>query len=538
MADSFVEDSFEEDAAAPPEAPPAAPEEEPKLPDPGLLRTIVSQGLQGFTKGGSDEAVGGITQLTGQVKPGMGWKRADGSMDLIKTDQDAYRAGRDTERDVLKGASQHHPVASFLSQVGGDIASDAVAAGLGVPGVGSGPYNALTGALTGFLSNDADLTSEKRTPENVASAMLSTGVGGAAGYAVPKVGGWAAKKVASGARNAAEGLKNFAEERAVKVLGRDLGGLLHEGVGRAREVGRDMLDSGVLRGFFGTTTEQAGERVGALEKQRGEALGEVIKQLDAKMSPDQKLNVDRFADYLEKKLGHPEAPADKGVGEFLQGEIGAIRERLNPKMPMSQATLTREPAATANLGLEQVEKLLKRPYQARARYDKTQGPNQEGIKRLASEIRAKGEEMANDVVSKNAPELAGAFKSAKDKFGLASEAADIAEKQLGRDLKNRFLSPTDYGAGMAAASNTAAKGPEAALESTLTALAHKFLRERGSSVAAKGADKAADLTKRFTVATDLLGKYGPEAGAYMTRYLLREYPGAAEEFLRSQAEAP
>jgi hypothetical protein len=103
--------------------------------DPGFLRSLVSSGYQGAYKGGSDEVAGAITR--GRVSPGEGaaWRQPDGSTVPLNTGWDVYRAGRNSEREVLRGAREHWPKTSFAAEVGGDLLSDFLLSRAGLPGV-------------------------------------------------------------------------------------------------------------------------------------------------------------------------------------------------------------------------------------------------------------------------------------------------------------------------------------------------------------------------------------------------------------------
>lgn len=202
-------------APAPPGPESVSPEEYgPQLPpdfevpplsaDPGWWSTVGRQLLQGYFKGGSDEAIGGITRAA--VPPGTGWKQPSGDVAFLKTSGDVYRAGRDTERAALEAGREHYPKTAFAAQALGDIASDMTLRGLGVPGVGAQPYNIVMGALTGVLSSDAEMTPDAATEESVARGLAAGGLGAYAGkYAgqlgdvlgtgVAKAGGWAGRQL-------------------------------------------------------------------------------------------------------------------------------------------------------------------------------------------------------------------------------------------------------------------------------------------------------------------------------------------------------
>lgn len=515
---------------------PAAPEEDD---GPGFLEGALRSYTSGAFKGGHDEAFGELGEkFSGKgahglaPEAGKAMKMPDGTTRFLKTDDDVYRAVRDYERQSGKKFSEKHPTADFILSTAGDLTSDAALLG----GKALKPlYSGLMGAATGFLGSDADLTDDKRTTGEMLKAGGNTALSGVLGAVLPVAVPAAAKKLGGFAK----GAKDFAEERAVKVLGRDLGGLLDQGMGRVRELGRDLLDSKTVR--FGTDTEKAAERIGALEKDRGQLLDGVISQLDDMAGPGDKLNVNEFAFKLKDKLASGANPADAGVRDFIKNEIGKIKELAAPIGKSFREG--REPIPvlpdTANLTIRQAEEMLKRPYQAKVkRWRATREADpQEALKQLSGGIKDEVEGLVDRVAEKSAPEMKGLFQSAKKRFGLAAEGADIAEKQLGRNLKNRFTSPTDYAAGMVGATE-AATAPEKSLQGAAMAMAHKLLRERGSSAVAVTADKVADIAKRLEILPRFIQKTGGPTATYVIRELFRDHPEIAEQLLGTDEKGP
>lgn len=503
--------------------------------EPGFLEGSLRSFVEGGTHSSYGEGAGlaaekfggkGIKGLKAQL--GKALKMPDGSVRSLATDDDVYRAVRDWNDQADDKHREKHPVTAFLISALGGMTADAAAAG---PKLLKKGYQIGTGALSGLMGSRADLTDDKRDTGEILKAGAGTAFGGTVAAAAPAVLPYLGKKL-TGAGNA---LKDFAEERAVKVLGRDLDGLLEGGKHRVNELGRDLLDSGVVswgrKNLLGTTTEDAAERIDDLAITRRQKLDGIIDMLDDVAKPEDKLKVSGLVDRARKTLAAGKAPAERGLRDTISGEIDEVAKLAAPIGTSSASGAVRPLLPeTAELTLRQTEELLKRPYAKRVNWEKTpsaSATNQEALRRLSSFLKREGEAQAQNIVEKRAPDMAGEFISAKNQYGNAAEAAKIAGKQIKRDLKNNLVKPTDYAAGMAgaaAAAGEATSGPTAAA----WALANHVLKGRGNSIAAVSADKIADLAKKLQTREMILQKYGPAVGQYMSRELLRDYPEVFE----------
>lgn len=270
-----------EGATSAPAAPvevPTAPQtpQEPALtappPDPGFLRTVGSGLLHGFFKSGSDEAAGAIAAAGTNLMPGARYRQPDGTTRKLESSGDLYRAVRDTERQIDAGGREHRPVVSFLSNMAGDIASDAALGALGVP-VASTGYQAASGALSGLLGSDAELTGQGG---GAMSALGSTALGGALGALAPKVGAAVAQSLPGGMARFRAWLEEQAIDKARKVLtnGADQ---LSTRRPVADSAVREALDSGAID-VWGTT-KGAFQALEELAETRGANYGGIIDRL-------------------------------------------------------------------------------------------------------------------------------------------------------------------------------------------------------------------------------------------------------------------
>lgn len=221
-------------------APPAArTEAAPATQDPGIMQTLAHKFLQGTAKRGSDELIGAAAQA--------------GNKSTVSSGNDVYRTGRDNERRVLAAIDEHHPVLGGIAEAAGDVGTDVLAHIAGVP-VANQVYQTASGALSGFLGSDAELTSDKVTPSSAGQALADTAFGGAVGY----VGGKYVAPVVGG---------------AVDAVGGAVGGVLKKG---AQETKEALV--GPLRKAAAAGLEEAGQ------KAEGTAAQEVLSQNAAEIA--------------------------------------------------------------------------------------------------------------------------------------------------------------------------------------------------------------------------------------------------------------
>jgi hypothetical protein len=285
--------------------------------DPGLATSMGHKFLSGFTKRFSDEIIGKGTQATVDADPSGSTQWRDHSAKsgtrALKTGQDVYHAGRNGERDVLKRAGEHHPVPSFVAEVGGDIASDAVLGAFGAP-VGSPAYQAIAGAASGVGGSDSD---------SVGGMLWDGAKGGLAGYLLPKVGGAIAKKVAPAGigakfRDALGGRIKAAETEIAERAGKKLAEARSKAWGpygqKVAELNRklEIID----RRFPGATDEQI---AAALTKEGHPAQAAAITAMREQLF---KANAEGFSE-----VGNALATQKEGWDAFKRG-AGDLGEQM------------------------------------------------------------------------------------------------------------------------------------------------------------------------------------------------------------------
>jgi hypothetical protein len=260
---------------APPQKATSA-ESPPPAADPGLARTLGRGFLQGFLKQGADEATGAIGRLH-DVGPGARYRMGDGTTRPVETKGDMYRAVREDEREIERGAREHWAAPAFVANMAGDLASDAALQYLGVP-VTSTPYQVASGALSGFLGSDAELSTDTVEPGAAASAAGSTALGAGLGYVMPKVGTAVARALPGALARLRSGFESSALDKARKVLTAGSGQLA-----RRKPVSdaaaREALDTGAIP-IWGTT-EGAFQRLKETAAIRGKTYADILEELQA-----------------------------------------------------------------------------------------------------------------------------------------------------------------------------------------------------------------------------------------------------------------
>jgi hypothetical protein len=467
------------------------PPREAALPaDPGVLAAIRASFGQGGLKGGSDEVIGGLTRALGPSGvPGH-------------TSADVYRRARDAEREVLRGAQEHYPVPSLLADLSGDLASDFLVSRLGVPGVGSTPYNVAVGALSGFNRSEADLSEGRATPENIMAAGTETAAGGAMGYVAPKVGekigkglsgagAWAGRKaggmLSDGATSLEEGLRRFAQERALKAAGyiqKDFPRAAKK-LERLRQSGQTLLDEpGLIRP--GTSSATIADRLEPIVEREGKAIGRYLDDADAAAGSSFAYDPARLAAQAETTIATPalENPSVYGQGQRVATWIERLRAAERAKAARGDPLTFREANA------------IKGDLQDLTFNNRGDVPISQ---RRADQLQRL---MTRDLDQQMRPfigeDALREFRNARSKYGTFKEALDKSTQGANRETGNNFLRIDDRQAAEAGAMVAGAPG------AAVAGGASKLLRGRGDSVAAVGADRL--------VKSGALGRLpGPEA---------------------------
>lgn len=457
---------------------------------------------------------------------------------------DAYRGTRDEGRTQKEAIRERSPGQFIAGQVGGGVATSFLSplrAATAAKGVGgAAKTGAALGAVGGLGASNADLT-QGEFGQAAADAAAGAALGGGAGALGYGVGRGVARVAphlsrAVGAmlpakEEVADLLRRFAEGRAFKAAGpmlKDFRQIVgQKGTNRPNEIGRELLDSGAVGA--GDDVEAIAEKLAPLRNQAGEQVGMAVEALDnaavAGAVPTNLLSPAMLAAKAEKELLRPmesfKGPADLPKIRALLRRIDELR-----KMP------------TANQpGTFQAIEKLKQQYDDLINYARqTKAPAAEQVSRdLRGVVNAQSERVADAVD----PALGALFKGAKRRYELLAPAESMASDRALRDSANRAISPSDYIAGAAEHAKPKGDGLLGQVAGIGTALAHKYIRERGNSALAVAADAIANLiddpTLRAKAVTAITR--APNLAPALVR-AAEQGPGALERALLSLRERP
>lgn len=508
---------------------PEPPRPPPETKDPGFLRTIGRQALSGFFKQGSDEAMGALGQTAMPESGGVGYRMPDGTTRYVKTGDDLYRAVRDDEREVLRGANEHRPILSMLANMGGDIASDMALKALGVP-VDSSAYQTAVGALGGLLGSDAELSTDNVKASDAVTAGGSALVGGALGYAVPKVGAAVSRHVLPAVMpRVRQAFEDYAIGKGRRVLLNGADALAGNKELAAESV-REALESGAIRPF--RTTQDAYRSLETLAEMRGENYASILQRLQEAgvEGPGVEDLARRFsAEYADRWYN---SGANKDIANVFLREADNVRNVA--------------PEDAVNLDLLQAER-IKRVLQNEARWDRLRETGLDEAKQEVSSVYRSEIERAIEDAGNIVPpgsevaQLADEFIPVKQQLSRTIDARDAAERGQAAAAKRRGISFTDYLAAGAAAGG----GPATQL---MAAMGNNFARTRGTSAVAAGAYGASKVARNLA-RPEAAEAFGNELGALAGRQvqvdkaegLARrgEAPGMAEfrDYVRANPQA-
>lgn len=346
-------------------------------------------------------------------------------------------------------------------------------------------------------------------------------VGGAAGKYVPQAIG--AAKGLPGA------LRDFAELRAVKALNPQLKNLRGMDEQAIKDLGRELLDRKMVT--FGDSSAEVTKRLAGEVERSGGAVGEALDAAEAAAAGG--------------------SPVNLGNVQFNLGQEASGISPLRPDLRgayQSQAEVLAD--APQRMGIREGE-MAKRALQEQVNYavpTNEQKASNQALEQAAKYLRGEVERGIGEVGEQTGnPNLLGNFLTAKQRYAPMQQALDIAEAGSLRDFRNRWVSPSDYGAGLGqfVRSGQGEAAPSAlggSLTGAAAALAHKAMRQRGSASLAKGADVAANelglLGQSLGVAEPLAEYAGQAMGPGFSRAggALSQYFGMGDQPVQASTE--
>lgn len=428
---------------------------------------------------------------------------------------------------------------------GAGVTGETVLGRAALRGAGMGAAGAVEGAAYGLGTSiaDAALQDTEWTADKGLAAMsdgawygLATGAPIGVGGSLISSAGKAALTKMVGGKSFKQAVQDFAETRAVKQVTGNNVAIYNEITNfganpeRINRIGRKILDRELP---LGGSIDEAARAVDNQVTHAVERMKGVAAELDnAGVKVDSASVLGKVDEQLDK-LRAVDLTSYKQIANRLEREVSPFRKRVEAGRVFSVGT---DGAATVRRNYKDLS--FSEMWDLRKKLDDTirwssrqANPATDALKALRknfddalTETIDREATGAADMLAKNAdsPEnvqriagLRDEWKAAKEDFADFKSISDGIDTERLRQQKNRFISPSDYGVaatganilGTLAGISTGSIGV-GALTSMATgavgSLTHKFIRERGSGVLAKMADRISKMEIRTTRAARVL----------------------------------
>ena len=421
---------------------------------------------QGASAGFSDELAGGVEAL-GRA---AGLEGAGGDLTEIgladdgptldwEVLRDAYRRGRQKERENLKKDSKDNPITSGASELAGAIVSpvNKIAKGMSLTKGG-----ATIGGITGLGQSEG---------EDLGSIAYDTGKGVVIGGVIGKATDAASPLIQKGVQKISEGSKNLAERFAARALGAERGTIKKLGQDKVQEIGRYALDENLLTPL--SNTDDVIARNAAKQAEGAAKMNEVYSAIDD--AGKSSFNPLEVAAKVDDKIGDfYRSPINKGETNQLENTLESILMRGNGNIPLKEAqALKQELGKVANWKNNVV--VTDKEKMARDAYGVISSQIDEAVEQGAKEIGSEG--------------LQNTLAKGKELFGNSKGAEELLTNKLAREQGNKLLGLTDYGLLGGGAAATLMSGGTAAIPSLAMLGAKKGLEKYGAQTSALALDK-------------------------------------------------
>jgi hypothetical protein len=535
--------------------------------------------LQGLRQ--ANPITSGVTEVAGAVAPvalsgGAGAAGAAGTAGRAAgairaagaLPRAAAAAGSLVERGIARGLAG-------LGYEGTTLAGRAAAGALKL-----GAAGATEGAIYGgaAAANDAVLRGDEITAEKIVSgmghgALFGGAVGGALGAAGPLASAGLSKLVPK-----KEALTKLAQEQALKSVARgtDIRRLAGRATGEAAEqrlaaTADDLLNykfqSGPQKGervfVPGRNVDELLGRISTAKEEIGAALGGVKKELSEQMAaagknPDVGEFLRRVKEQVTDPLMSSKSPGAMSKARAVERELAIIRQEHEAQLAARAAaeagevvpvrlpdgsTQMRPRTAPPSMTFEELDAVRGRLRELFQPQEAAAGGLTPPPPKSAKYLQ-KTERILADYLKENAAdalvrmgENPNAFNELNRQFHSFRQLEQIAGKNANQALGNRMISPSDHALGMASFLGSMASGGVGALGSMATGaaatVANKLLRERGNSVVADMARRAAEMDSSIDRVAQVLagraekGKAPALAAAFQGENLRETYDKTA-----------
>lgn len=324
------------------------------------------------------------------------------------------------------------------------------------------------------------------------------------------------------------GIREFADQRTMKALGATQSTLKRMGrnyesaaatsTNVARAVRDATLDDGTKVFQWNQSPVELAERTEQATQEAGQKLGAFRERADKifEAHPEIAPDVGALADRIEKDVV---GPLDLHPSSLERSKAGAVRQWVNDiRATAAPSVGESEPFAAKVSDLTKLRQALdEQIYQVKRGVNMAQQgapPNLLDLQKVRGMLEEQIEASTDKAATFFDKSEAGTYKALKTQYRNLKLASDIAGEGAMRQLGNRVVSPSDYGAGIAGAALTGSP-----IGSVLTGIAHKAVREHASAVAAVLADKLANT---------LDGKLESGLGAFFRESTARAAASAGE----------
>lgn len=417
----------------------------------------------------------------------------------------ARAAGALNEGVTALGAGARAGIEGALaSRVGTSLASRMLVRGAGAAAEGAVLGGA--GGLASGISAEALREEDLGPPDQVAARLFaSTAKGALLGGALGGTLGAAAEAGGDLVRGAAAKahpiLNKQAEESAFKSINarKKFTSIAEEIPGGSRAIGRQLLDDGVLAA--GDTIDSLAPKIAAAKATAGEALESHVQTAIAQKTVplgDVLSKLEKRASEFDGKLGY------EAAANAMRRQKEELARIFLPGKAALEESAAKVGGAAAREGAEKIQVPLDALLQARRSLEGTINWQTEAI--AGQGLKAAGRTL-EDFVTEEADKLASArgaasgawatqykeLKTAYRRYALADEAAQDTLERMHANAGHSLTDKLFAAHGMTGAALGLATGHPSALAGLAAGQASKFIRTRGSSIAAVAADKLATL---------------------------------------------
>lgn len=300
--------------------------------------------------------------------------------------------------------------------------------------------------------------------KTVGKTAINAGELGASIIALGSLGTSALKALKAG--KALKNIANTSAYQSLKPLGKAADRVVDQG--RAQAIGEQLLKDNIVTP--NASYKNILSRVTSKLSDYGEQIGFYAKSADKAVASDSSIRGINVPDLIDD--------INKGVVRPLSADPSTTNIA---KQVSDWAVDLKNITKNEDLGFQQAQKLKKSLDAMKAKFGRGgDSLAKEAFQDVYRILNNKIEQGIESALSKAAPQLTNNFKEVKNAYRNLADAKAFISKTVARADKNRFLSLTDYGSGMAAAiTGGVVGGPLGASAAIPAAIANKLLRTKG-----------------------------------------------------------